>query len=892
MYIKLDAAYSLNTWKDSYTDHYGHLTGDNRRGFYAFGLDTDEKPVPHTLYIADPLFDFKSFSRVKIEFRFEEYQESFREYFDLVRINGKSVKYVVQDIPADALPKTGLRFTLLNVEIPRTSVDGIENNWLSFSPSNSIPLDENIVLPEIDTVSVFVESAAIIPDALFFNTSPVDAKKGFYPFGETPQKGSNFYIGCDEVFSKPGTEVSISFDMEGGAGNTPVLAWQYWNGTTWLPTDSGSLTDGTADFQNSGEREVSFTCPSDIVPADINGVETRWIRVKLESGDYGRPATYEETNSIDDVDIAIPDEYLKDTAVAEKLEALIKAQLKEEGLTFGYKFIEPTYAPPFIKGMRITYSHQKDVDSIVTLNNFEYQPRENGAAFAPYVRPGELMPSFFIGFKTNKTSEVVRLYYSMKGRTSGEALPLLKQPGYVNDSFPVFDKVKSFDWFYHDGDDWKDLAIVDGTDFFTKNGIITFNLPPDIALYPFMKKPLYWIKIEARDGRWFEPPLLKGIFPNTVYAESASRIKAELLGSSNAQPDQTFTFSKGMISDGQMVEVREPDLPTEEELEEIEREEGHDAWRPEQNGKTGETKSVWIRWHEVNTFVHSGPKGRHYLIDRERGSITFGDGKKGMVPPAGVNNIVAREYKSVAGGKGLQKTGTLTKLKTTIPGVDSVTNVDSSTTGRAVEKLEDILNRTPYSIKNRNRAITREDFEKLALESTYEISKARCLIEANGTVKIIIAPNAEADSLYPDTPLLNYITAYLEERAFFAIRKRITVESPRYQAVDINAEIVPVSVPEGGIVASRVREALQKYLHPLEGGKLGAGWDFGEDIALSEIAILIEDVEGVDYVKNLMIADGDVQISIGGSGDMILTIPGNVLPCAGKINITLVDREG
>ena len=41
------------------------------------------------------------------------------------------------------------------------------------------------------------------------------------------------------------------------------------------------------------------------------------------------------------------------------------------------------------------------------------------------------------------------------------------------------------------------------------------------------------------------------------------------------------------------------------------------------------------RWVQVEDFKRSGPNDAHYVLDRESGTIRFGDGRHGRRPPAG-----------------------------------------------------------------------------------------------------------------------------------------------------------------------------------------------------------------------------------------------------------------
>lgn len=55
----------------------------------------------------------------------------------------------------------------------------------------------------------------------------------------------------------------------GTAGVGGVVAWEYWNGTTW--TALSGVTDGTTDLTTSGENSVTFTVPQDWAALILNG---------------------------------------------------------------------------------------------------------------------------------------------------------------------------------------------------------------------------------------------------------------------------------------------------------------------------------------------------------------------------------------------------------------------------------------------------------------------------------------------------------------------------------------------------------------------------------------------------------------------------------------------
>ena len=77
------------------------------------------------------------------------------------------------------------------------------------------------------------------------------------------------------------------------------------------------------------------------------------------------------------------------------------------------------------------------------------------------------------------------------------------------------------------------------------------------------------------------------------------------------------------------------------------------------------------RWHEVENFFDSGQNSRHYMCDPIKGEITFGDGRKGWVPPTGRDSVKC-EYRLGGGVAGNVGPKTLTVLKQSVAFVQSV----------------------------------------------------------------------------------------------------------------------------------------------------------------------------------------------------------------------------
>ncbi len=72
-----------------------------------------------------------------------------------------------------------------------------------------------------------------------------------------------------------------------------------------------------------------------------------------------------------------------------------------------------------------------------------------------------------------------------------------------------------------------------------------------------------------------------------------------------------------------------------------------------------------------------------------------------------------------------------------------------------------------------------------------------------------------------------------------------------YVRVDVTMEVVLARIENASEVERAIRGQLAAFLHPLSGGRDGAGWDFGRKPQLSDLHALINGVAGVDHVRTL-----------------------------------------
>ncbi len=321
------------------------------------------------------------------------------------------------------------------------------------------------------------------------------------------------------------------------------------------------------------------------------------------------------------------------------------------------------------------------------------------------------------------------------------------------------------------------------------------------------------------------------------------------------------------VLSGQQLEVLEPDAPSAEERRAVESEEGIGAIASSSSELDGvvmmQGGGVWVRWHEAPDFHGSGPRDRHYVLDHLTGEVRFGDGLNGLIPPAGTGNVRLACYRTGGAAAGNVAAGTIVELKTTVPYVDSVTNTEPSGGGAEAEGVSSLLTRAPRGIRHRNRAVTVEDYEDLAMLASPEVQRVRCVplrdLEADpdgvelrpGTVSLIIVPRSRDARPVPSLELIDRVRDHLDlHRSPVA---SLAVVGPNYVRVDVDTEVAVARLEGVGDLERAVRAALDRFLHPLTGGLSGSGWDWGRRPHRSDLYALIESVPGVRYVRSLAV---------------------------------------
>jgi predicted phage baseplate assembly protein len=410
-------------------------------------------------------------------------------------------------------------------------------------------------------------------------------------------------------------------------------------------------------------------------------------------------------------------------------------------------------------------------------------------------------------------------------------------------------------WEAWDGQEWAPCRLDrDGTGGLNRAGRVVVHLPPTHAASLLGNQRAGWLRCRVIPAEEDQPaytasPRVRGLEASTiggaVAAVHAETIRGEELGVSEGVAGQRFLLR------------RRPVVADVDRVLQV-------------GGERG-----WEEWTEVDTFAGSGPDARVFSIDAVSGEVVLGPAVReadgsirhyGAVPERG-SILRLSHYRTGGGRRGNVARGTLRVLRTTIPYVASVENAAGARGGVDAETVENARVRGPLALRTGDRAVTLEDYERLARAAAPETARVRCVSAdggaAAGAVRLLVVPAVAPDAtgrirfdqLVPSDDSVERISRYLDERR--VVGARVVVEPPVYQGITVVARLRRRLRFDATALKNAALDALYRHFSPLEGGSDGDGWPFGRPVLLAEVYSVLQGVRGVELVEDARLFAAD-----------------------------------
>ena len=314
--------------------------------------------------------------------------------------------------------------------------------------------------------------------------------------------------------------------------------------------------------------------------------------------------------------------------------------------------------------------------------------------------------------------------------------------------------------------------------------------------------------------------------------------------------------------------------------------------RPD-NGETG-----WLDWTRVDDFDRSGPADRHYVLDTEKGELRFGDHERGLaLPKAGLPNIRIIGLQLGGGVSGNVKKNKITSFAPTGQWWSKleVNNPIDASGGSDAETLAEAKLRAMLTIRDAKRAVTDEDYERLARQTPgLRVARVKTLAlfrpglsdypreTAAAQTTVIVVPYSEQRIPTPSPQFLLNVRRHLEP--FRLIATELHVAPPEYVKIEVHA--VVIVEPYYKKDSPKILEALRALLQPI--GPDGGGWEFGRPVYKGDIYSIINQLPGITYIQDLWLeayGNGAVKDK---NGDILL--PPHGLVYSGEHAIECISR--
>ncbi|MDN7179633.1 putative baseplate assembly protein [Caballeronia sp. SEWSISQ10-4 2] len=249
-----------------------------------------------------------------------------------------------------------------------------------------------------------------------------------------------------------------------------------------------------------------------------------------------------------------------------------------------------------------------------------------------------------------------------------------------------------------------------------------------------------------------------------------------------------------------------------------------------------------VAWAEVKSFNGAGPDDRVFVTRQLADGttqVTFGNGTQGATLPPGVENVRAT-YRSGIGVGGNANAGQVTQLATRPLGVMGVVNPVAAAGGADPESGADIRRHAPQGLASLDRLVSIADYEDFG-RTFAGVGKASAVqLSADNTRLVHVTLAAANDApLTAASALLVNLAAAIARFGDPYVRVRLQPREALLLVISARVKVAPAY--EWTRVAPLISAALLDAFG-------FARRDLGQDVALSEVLAVMQNVAGVDYV--------------------------------------------
>lgn len=272
-------------------------------------------------------------------------------------------------------------------------------------------------------------------------------------------------------------------------------------------------------------------------------------------------------------------------------------------------------------------------------------------------------------------------------------------------------------------------------------------------------------------------------------------------------------------------------------------------------------------WTLVDTFAYSGPGDRVYKVELDstlQPYLVFGDGQFGRKPTIG--SQIKGQYYLTYGSSGNIPSNQFDKVPEVMSDVTSglsITNTIAATGGSDYEDFDTLKEHIPLSIKTLGVAITKGDYEAIAMLID-GVDKAYCNYICGKYVEVYITPDGGSEA---STELINNVKQRMESSK--VLTTRVSVYSTHAAKIYLSATITGKKSFKSIDISNQVKKALLDAYNYQSSG-------INKSVRQSDLYALMDNQPMVDFltITELYLLPYPIAININSQNtEEIVSVP-------------------
>ena len=248
------------------------------------------------------------------------------------------------------------------------------------------------------------------------------------------------------------------------------------------------------------------------------------------------------------------------------------------------------------------------------------------------------------------------------------------------------------------------------------------------------------------------------------------------------------------------------------------------------------------QWTLVDTFAYSKPTDNHFRVEMSDAGdivIVFGDGTFGKIPTGNISSAACYITK---GSNGNIDAGAITKVPSPLSNsVWKGSNEFAAAGGTDYETLESMRERIPLQARTQGVAITKRDYEDLAL-SVPGVAKAKVDYQCGRKVAMYIFPTDTTTNSNVQAANILKQRVWDKLNPYLPITTILKVFSLGTSRIVLNLDITGKANYKKEDILSHVRTALYNTYN-IQNSEIGGS------VRVSDLYALIDNLASVDYLK-------------------------------------------